>query len=66
MIYKILGSAGGGRGYCGHLIKRGEIYFIESIGRELHAKCQKCIGILKIFRTIRIPKDLVDGAIPLK
>ena len=66
MLYKIKGNTGKGRGSCGHVIKAGEEYFIKPEGkRTLLAICKKCAGNPKVYKTVKVPQDLVDGCITI-
>ena len=67
MFYKITGDTGKGHASCGHVIKAGEEYFIKTEGnRTLLAICKKCAGNPKVYKTIKVPQDIVDGCISIR
>jgi len=67
MLYKITGDTGKGHASCGHVIKAGEEYFIKTEGKHvLLAVCNKCADHPKVYKTIKVPQDLVDGCIPIQ
>lgn len=67
MLYKITGDTGKGKAGCGHLIKAGEDYFIKTEGKSrLVVLCKKCAENPKSYNTIKVPRDLKDGCIPLR
>ena len=44
MIIKVLGKGSGkGRGFCGHIIKKDEVYFLAVQDNDLMTLCKNCM-----------------------
>ena len=67
MDYKIIGEHKKGRGACSHIIRSNADYFIIRKKDNLNAMCQECVNPPKnrVFNMLQIPKDLVEGKIPI-
>lgn len=68
MDYKITGTHPKGRGYCNHMIRSNVDYYILKVRNWVGAFCKDCVNpnSLKGINIIHVPKDLVDGSIPIK